>query len=84
MSRPEFVERDILLTNTQRVYGVPISQHAIALMLALANRLPVYHAEQASRQWTGLMNVDERGHIELEGKTMFVVGLGGIGTEIVR
>ena len=84
VSRPEFVERDILLTNTQRVYAVPISQHAIALMLALANKLPQYHAEQASGEWTGFLNVYERAHIELEGKTMFVVGLGGIGTEIAR
>jgi phosphoglycerate dehydrogenase-like enzyme len=84
VSRPEFVKRNILLTNTQRVYGVPISQHAIALMLALSNKLPTYHSEQASRQWTGFLNPDERGHIELKGKTMFVVGLGGIGTEIAR
>jgi phosphoglycerate dehydrogenase-like enzyme len=73
-----------LLTNTQRVYGVPIAQHAIALLLALTNKLPTYHAEQASREWTGFLNPDERGHIELKGKTMFVVGLGGIGTEIAR
>ena len=82
VSRPAFVERDILLTNTPRVYALPIAQHAIALMLALSNKLPIYHAEQSAGQWTGHLNPDERGHIELKGKTMFVVGLGGIGTEI--
>jgi len=84
ISNPAFVERDILLTNTRRVFAVPISQHAIALMLALANKLSDYQDEQASGQWDGYFNPFARGHIELDGKTMFVVGLGGIGTEIAR
>ena len=84
VSNPAFAEREILLTNTRRVFAVPISQHAIALMLALAHKLPVYHTEQAAEQWDGLLNPFQRGHIELDGKTMFVVGLGGIGTEIAR
>jgi phosphoglycerate dehydrogenase-like enzyme len=84
VSIPDFAERGILLTNTRRVYALPIAQHAIALMLALANKLPEYYSEQASGQWEKYFNPYERGHIELEGKTMFVVGLGGIGTEIAR
>lgn len=78
-----FLERDILLTNMQRIYGPPIGQHAIALMLALANRLPEFNAEQDAGEWTGLMNPFQRsGRVELEGKTLLVAGLGGIGTEI--
>jgi len=84
VSSPEFAERNILLTNTQRVYAIPIAQHAMALMLALANKLPEYFAEQAVGTWNSFMNFREGSHIELEGKTMFVVGLGGIGTEIAR
>lgn len=84
LASPVFAERDILLTNTRGVYAVPISQHAIALMLALANKLPVYHGEQAAGEWTGFLNPDQRGHIELRGKTVLVVGLGGIGTQIAR
>ena len=84
ITNPSFAERDILLTNTRRVYALPISQHAIALMLALANNIPDYVAERASGQWDGVLNPFERDHIELTGKTMFVVGLGGIGTEIAR
>lgn len=84
ISNPAFVERGILLTNTRRVFALPISQHAIALMLALANNIPDYVAERASGEWDAFFNPFERGHIELEGKTMFVVGLGGIGTEIAR
>lgn len=84
VSNRSFVDRDILLTNGKRIFSVAISQHAIALMLALANKLPVYHHEQASGQWDGFFNPFERDHIELSGKTMLVVGLGGIGTEIAR
>lgn len=84
VSIPEIADRGILLTNTQRVYAIPIAQHAIALMLALANKLHGYFAEQTSGKWNGFMDLREGNHIELEGKTMFVVGLGGIGTEIAR
>ena len=84
VTNPAFIERDILLTNTRRVFALPIAQHAIALMLSLANKVPDYVAEQASGEWDGMMNPFERGHIELDGKTMLVVGLGGIGTEIAR
>jgi phosphoglycerate dehydrogenase-like enzyme len=82
-SEPAFLERNILLTNMQRIYGPPIGQHAIALMLALANRLPEFNAEQDAGEWTGFMNPFQRGgRLEVAGKTLLVVGLGGIGTEI--
>jgi len=81
---PEFAERDILLTNMRGIYGPPIAQHAIALTLALANKLYVYRDEQAAREWSGFMNPGQRDHTNLGGELMLVVGLGGIGTEIAR
>jgi phosphoglycerate dehydrogenase-like enzyme len=84
VSNPAFAERDILLTNTRRVFALPISQHAIAMMLSLANKIPDYVDERASGAFDEFFNPFERDHMELEGKTMFIVGLGGIGTEIAR
>ena len=84
-SIPEVAERGILVTNLQRILGPQIADHAIAMMLALARGLPRYGAEQAAGGWSdGLRAIDEVGFWEVEGKTMLVVGLGGIGTEVAK
>jgi phosphoglycerate dehydrogenase-like enzyme len=60
-----------------------MAEHAIALMLALARALPVYGIEQANGEWTrGFRERRAENLVELEGKTLLVVGLGGIGTEV--
>lgn len=87
-AHPEFAERDVLVTNGQRLSGTQIGEHAIALTLALAHKLDVYTAERAAGQWERDILDDRQvmpaGLWELEGKTMLVVGLGGIGTQIAR
>jgi phosphoglycerate dehydrogenase-like enzyme len=79
---PELVERDIVLTNMQRAYGPEIADQAIAYLLAFTRNLPHFMHAQASQEW----NSRELGmdFVELMGKTMLVIGLGGIGTEIAR
>ena len=82
---PEVAERGILVTNLQRIQGPHMAEHAIALMLALARALPVYVAEQRGGAWTrGFRERRAEQHFELEGKTLLVVGLGGIGTEVAK
>jgi phosphoglycerate dehydrogenase-like enzyme len=80
---PEVAERGILVTNLQRIQGPHMAEHAIALTLALARALPQYGVEQAGGAWTrGFRERREEQLVELEGKTLLVVGLGGIGTEV--
>jgi phosphoglycerate dehydrogenase-like enzyme len=82
---PEVAARRILVTNMQRIYGAQIAEHAIAMMLALARALPRYGAEQAAGQWSGgASQIFEPAFLEVGGKTMLVVGLGGIGTEVAK
>ncbi|HEY8519906.1 MAG TPA: D-2-hydroxyacid dehydrogenase [Gammaproteobacteria bacterium] len=82
---PEVAERDILVTNLQRIQGPHMAEHAMALVLALARALPVYAAEQRAGAWSrGFRENRAEQHFELEGKTLLVVGLGGIGTEVAR
>ncbi len=84
-SIPEVAERGILVTNLQRILGPQIADHAIALMLALARGLSHYGAEQAAGAWSAnLRAVSEFPFWEVEGKTMLVVGMGGIGTEVAK
>jgi phosphoglycerate dehydrogenase-like enzyme len=62
-----------------------MAEHAIALMLSLARSLPVYGAEQQTGAFTrGFRELRAERPIEIEGKTLLVVGLGGIGTEVAK
>ena len=82
---PAVAERGILVTNLQRIQGPHMAEHAIALMLALARSLPVYTAEQRAGAFTrGFRELRGERPFEIEGKTLLVVGLGGIGTEVAK
>lgn len=82
---PAVAERDILVTNLQRIQGPHMAEHAIALMLALARSLPVYAVEQHAGEFTrGFRELRAERPVEIEGKTLLVVGLGGIGTEVAK
>lgn len=71
----------IALTNLRAVHGPAIADHAFAMLLALTRDLPVHLAARESGAWKR----EGSGEIEpiaLQGRTLLVVGLGGIGTEI--
>lgn len=70
----------IVLTNFRGVHGPAIADHAMAMLLSLTRDLPTYTALEARKR-------PARGEatsrpIALDGRTMLVVGIGGIGTEI--
>jgi phosphoglycerate dehydrogenase-like enzyme/glyoxylase-like metal-dependent hydrolase (beta-lactamase superfamily II) len=73
---PEVVGGKAVLTNAQRIHGPNVADQAFALLLALTRNL---------RQ-SGLTNADttSQPRRELHGKTMLVIGLGGIGSQISR
>jgi phosphoglycerate dehydrogenase-like enzyme len=82
---PSVAQRGILVTNLQRIQGPHMAEHAIAMLLSLARALPVYAAEQNAGAFTrGFRETRAERPIELEGKTLLVVGLGGIGTEVAK
>lgn len=71
----------IVLTNSRAVHGPAIADHAFGMLLTLTRNLRAYEAAQAKREWLR----DSRGNaVVLQGKTMLVVGIGGIGEEIAR
>jgi phosphoglycerate dehydrogenase-like enzyme len=82
---PAVAQRGILVTNLQRIQGPHMAEHAIALLLSLARALPVYAVEQNAGAFTrGFRETRGERPIEIEGKTLLVVGLGGIGTEVAK
>jgi phosphoglycerate dehydrogenase-like enzyme len=79
---PELVERNIVLTNMQRAYGPEIADQAIAYLLAFTRSLAHFIQTQPRQEWRS-----SGPHLvldELSGKTLLVIGLGGIGSEIAR
>ncbi|MFO7304147.1 MAG: D-2-hydroxyacid dehydrogenase [Gammaproteobacteria bacterium] len=79
---PALRERKILLTNMQRIMGPTIAEHAIAMMLALTRGLDTFIPLQRERSWQPHLARNRLSVVQ--GKTMLVVGLGGIGTEIAK
>jgi phosphoglycerate dehydrogenase-like enzyme len=81
MAVPSVRERDLLVTNMRGVESAGIAEHAIAMALALAHGFDTFLANQAQGKW------DRGGTTRMQvlgGKTLLVVGLGGIGTEIAE
>ena len=80
---PGFVDRGIVLTNMQKVAGPVMSEHVLAFMFGLARGFATYVPLQAKGEWKDEA-VPESRMWSVEGRTMLVVGLGGIGTETAQ
>jgi phosphoglycerate dehydrogenase-like enzyme len=80
---PAFAERGIVLTNMQKIAGPVMSEHVLALILGLTRGLATYIPAQKRGEWADEA-VPESRMWSLEGKTLLVAGLGGIGSEVAR
>jgi phosphoglycerate dehydrogenase-like enzyme/glyoxylase-like metal-dependent hydrolase (beta-lactamase superfamily II) len=80
---PELQKNDqIVLTNMKRMYGPPIADHVMAMLLSLVRSLPHYEGLMKEGKWGKGQDAPFQG--ELQGKTMLVVGLGGNGSETAK
>src|SRR5258708_16610372 len=71
-------QHNIVVSNTPGVSAIAIAEHALALMLAVARRIPRLDAETRSGKWP-------RGQAtQLHGKTLGVIGLGAVGRQFAR
>ncbi len=70
-------ERGIALTNSSSVYNEPCAQHVLAMLMAMARRLPMAHRLQAGdRSWP---QWEERAEIYLpNGQTALLLSYGAI------
>lgn len=74
----------IRLASAQGVNARAVAEHAIALVLALARRLPEARDNQAKHFWRGMIGDLTQREDELGGKTLLVVGLGRIGNRLAQ
>jgi phosphoglycerate dehydrogenase-like enzyme len=83
LGKPALEKPGLTVTNMRAIAGPVMSEHTIALMFALSRSLQVSVGRQATgegwnRNFTGSQPQ------ALTGKTLLVVGLGGIGTEVAK
>lgn len=76
--------RGIRLASAQGVNANAVAQHGMALILALARRIPEAVRNQDRRFWRGMIGDLAEREDELGGKTLLVVGLGRIGGRLAR
>lgn len=80
---PELIASDVVICNAGRVHGPVVAEHAIAMIMALAKRVPTAVRYQDRRKWARDAMWNERPRPrEVRGATLVQVGLGSIGAEI--
>jgi D-3-phosphoglycerate dehydrogenase len=70
--------RGVGVTNTPGVNAHAVAEHTLGLMLAVTRRIPTMDRETRAAQWPRAQLV------QLEGKTVGLVGLGAIGARVAE
>ena len=82
---PEVVKSRVIVTNAGGVHPTPISEHVIGMMLCFCRRLHLFIRNQMERKWERYESGASTEQVEeLAGKTVGIIGLGRIGTEIAQ
>jgi phosphoglycerate dehydrogenase-like enzyme len=82
VQQPALHERHLLLTNLQRTMGPSMAEHVLGMMLALSRHFEYFMKQQQEAHWAREDATPQLA--DLDGKSVLVVGLGGIGTEVAR
>jgi phosphoglycerate dehydrogenase-like enzyme len=70
--------RGVAVTNTPGVNAHAVAEHTVALMLAITRRIPAMDRDARAGQWPrGLL-------VQLEGRTVGLIGLGAIGGRVAQ
>ena len=81
---PELFARGIAVSNTRGVQALPIAEHVMAVVLALAKQIPFVIENQQQSRWAQNEFMGERLPWLLHGRTLGLVGVGTIGSEIAK
>jgi phosphoglycerate dehydrogenase-like enzyme len=82
---PELVNSNVILTNAREVHGPVVAEHVIALIFALAKKIPGSVRLQEKHIWGQQILWDELPRVrEVAGATVGLVGLGSIGRAVAK
>lgn len=74
----ELASREVVLTNAAGIFAIPIAEWVLSTMLTVVNATHAVREAQRDRRWATDIPTDE-----LYGKTVLVLGSGGIGQETI-
>jgi len=78
----DLAARGVVVTNSRGIQAVPIAEHVMACLLALARRLPQMLQDQQRRVWRPNAFTGEASPWLLSGQTLGVIGVGTLGEAI--
>jgi len=83
---PAMRESPVVLTNYQRIFAPGITETGMGMLLCLTRGIAKYYMPQFYKQRTmqHVGTAKSPHHTELVGRTMGIVGMGGIGTLLAR
>ena len=82
---PELTDSDVIVTNSREVHGPVVAEHVLALIFALAKKIPQAAAFQQKQVWGQEAIWYEGMHPrELSGATLGLIGLGSIGRRVAQ
>jgi D-2-hydroxyacid dehydrogenase (NADP+) len=76
--------KGIRLASAAGVNARAVAEHALALILAIARRLPEARDNQHKKTWRGMIGDLAQREDELGGKTLLIVGMGRIGSHLAK
>jgi len=80
---PELVNSDVIMTNSGEVHGPVVAEHVIALIFALAKKIPQAVILQQGRVW-GQQQICDARPSEIAGATLGLIGVGSIGRRVAK
>ena len=82
---PELIDSSVILTNSREVHGPVVAEHVVALMFALAKKIPQSVLLQQKCIWGQETIWNEGQHPqEIAGATLGLIGVGSIGGRVAR
>ena len=81
---PELRDSGITVTNPSGIFSVPMAEHTMGLLIALARNFPDSVRYQDHAHWSQQDLWDKYPLTELNGKLLLIVGFGSIGHELAR
>lgn len=81
-SSPELLESEVVMTNARETHVIAMADHALAMVLALAHRVPDLVEDRSAHRWDSKKYMG--GMKELAGTTMGILAMGDIGKAVAQ
>jgi phosphoglycerate dehydrogenase-like enzyme len=82
---PESIKSDVVITNSREVHGPVVAEHVMALIFALAKKIPQAALMQEKGLWGQQAIAEKSPRLrEVAGATLGLIGVGSIGSRVAQ